>query len=110
MGHYGGNCVESQAELLQRIALPEALLQRLIDYHRSQLSQLSYRGPVGIDMMRLAGGRVHPCVEINFRMTMGLLALLLYNKGIRDDQLLAGNPQQGFSAQIIDGRLSIVCR
>ena len=110
MGRYGGNCVESQAELLQRIALPEALLQHLIDYHRSQLSQLSYRGPVGIDMMRLAGGRVHPCVEINFRMTMGLLALLLYNKGIRDDQLLAGNPQQGFSVQIIDGRLTIVCR
>ena len=110
MGHYGGNCVESQVELLRRIALPEALLQRLIDYHRTQLSQLSYRGPVGIDMMRLSGGRVHPCVEINFRMTMGLLALLLYNKGIRDDQLLAGNPRQGFSAQIVDGRLAIVCR
>ena len=32
-------------------------------------------------MMRLGDGCVHPCVEINFRMTMGLLALLLYNKG-----------------------------
>ena len=109
MGHYGGNCVESQDELLRRIALPEALLQHLIDYHLSQLSRLSYRGPVGIDMMRLSDGRVHPCVEINFRRTMGLLALALYNKGITGNQLLAGNPRQGFSAQIVDGRLTIVC-
>lgn len=110
MGHYGGNRVESQAELLRCVALPEPLLQCLIDYHQSKLSRLSYRGPVGIDMMRLADGRVHPCVEINFRRTMGHLALALYEKGLTADQLLAGNPQQGFSAQVIGGRLSIVCR
>ena len=52
-------------------------------------------------------GFVHPCVEINFRRTMGLLALALYNKGITDNQLLAGNPRQGFSAQIIDGKLGL---
>ncbi len=110
MGHYGGNYVESQDELLKRISLPNELLQRLIDYHQRELSRLSYRGPVGIDMMRLSDGRVHPCVEINFRRTMGLLALALYNKGITGNQLLAGNPRQGFSAQIIDGKLTIVCR
>ena len=107
MGHYGGNYVESQDELLQRISLPNELLQRLIDYHQRELSRLSYRGPVGIDMMRLSDGRVHPCVEINFRRTMGLLALALYNKGITGNQLLAGNPRQGFSAQIIDGKLCL---
>ena len=107
MGHYGGNYVESQDELLRRISLPDELLQRLIDYHQRELSRLSYRGPVGIDMMRLSDGRVHPCVEINFRRTMGLLALDLYNKGITDNQLLAGNPRQGFSAQIIDGKLCL---
>ena len=110
MGHYGGNYVESQDELLRRISLPDELLQRLIDYHQRELSRLSYRGPVGIDMMRLSDGCVHPCVEINFRWTMGLLALALYNKGITGNQLLAGNPRQGFSAQIIDGKLTIVCR
>lgn len=108
MGHYGGNYVESQDELLRRISLPNELLQRLIDYHQRELSRLSYRGPVGIDMMRLSDGRVHPCVEINFRRTMGLLALDLYNKGITDNQLLAGNPRQGFSAQIIDGKLCLI--
>ncbi len=107
MGHYGGNYVESQDELLRRISLPDELLQHMIDYHQCELSRLSYRGPVGIDMMRLSDGRVHPCVEINFRRTMGLLALDLYKKGITDNQLLAGNPRQGFSAQIIDGKLCL---
>jgi hypothetical protein len=110
MGHYGGNYVESQDELLRRISLPDELLQRLIDYHQRELSRLSYRGPVGIDMMRLRDGRVHPCVEVNFRMTMGLLALMLYDKGITADQLLAGGPQHGFSASVAGGRLVIDCR
>jgi hypothetical protein len=107
MGHYRGNCVESQEALRGRIGLPDALLQALVDYHSSALSRLPYCGPVGIDMMRLSDGRVHPCVEINFRRTMGLLALALYNKGITGNQLLAGNPRQGFSAQIIDGKLCL---
>ena len=106
-GHYGGNYVESQEELLRRIDLPRSLLQALIDYHCEALSPLSYRGPVGIDMMRLADGRVHPCVEINFRMTMGLLALQLYDKGITADQRLAGVPEHGFEACIRRGQLVI---
>lgn len=110
MGHYGGNYVESQELLRQRIGLPDALLQALVDYHSSALSRLPYCGPVGIDMMLLRNGRVHPCVEINFRMTMGLLALMLYDKGITADQLLAGDPQHGFSASVAGGRLVIDCR
>lgn len=110
MGHYGGNYVESQEALRGRIGLPDALLQALVDYHSSALSRLPYRGPVGIDMMRLRDGRVHPCVEVNFRMTMGLLALLLYNKGLTANQLLAGDPQHGFSASVAGGRLVIDCR
>lgn len=108
-GHYGGNMVASQEQLLKKIDLPAAFLEGLIRYHKKALEKLPYRGPVGIDMMRLSDGRIHPCVEVNFRMTMGLLALLLYKKGIRDDQLLAGRTHQGFSAQIVDGLLSIAC-
>ena len=110
MGHYGGNYVESQPSLLRRIDLPGPLLDSLIQYHCRRLSSLPYRGPVGIDMMRLSDGRVHPCVEINFRMTMGLLALLLYNKGIRDDQLLTPHRDHGFTAEILRGRLTLTCR
>ena len=110
MGHYGGNYVESQELLRQRIGLSDPLLQALRDYHTAALSRLPYCGPVGIDMMLLRDGRVHPCVEINFRMTMGLLALMLYDKGITADQLLAGDPQHGFSASVAGGRLVIDCR
>lgn len=110
MGHYGGNYVESQPSLLRRIGLPGPLLDSLIQYHCRRLSSLPYRGPVGIDMMRFHDGRVHPCVEINFRMTMGLLALLLYNKGITDDQLLTPRRDHGFTAEILRGRLTLTRR
>ena len=36
-----------------------------------------YAGPFGIDMMIVAGERLHPCVEINLRRTMGHVALAL---------------------------------
>lgn len=107
-GHYSGNYVESQEALLRRIALPQSLLDSLIAYHKGALSRLPYRGPVGIDMMRLADGRVHPCVEVNFRMTMGLLAILLYRKGIKDDQFLTPKREQGFMCAIQQGRLCIL--
>lgn len=106
-GHYGGNYVEDQPSLVKRIDLDESLLQDLVAYHQQELRKLNYRGPIGIDMMKLKDGRVHPCVEINFRMTMGMLALLLYNKGIREDQLLTPCREQGFMAEIRQGRLSI---
>ena len=107
VGHYGGNYVESQESLLRRIALPSDLLARLVSHHQSALAALPYRGPVGIDMMRLSDGRVHPCVEVNFRMTMGLLALLLYKKGIRDDQFLTPPRPEGFTARIHHSKLMI---
>jgi len=106
-GHYGGNFVESQSMLRQRIGISDALLQQLIDYHRQHLAALPYRGPVGIDMLLTTDGRVHPVIEINFRMTMGRLAILLHNQGICNDQPLTPPRQWGFVAQIEKGRLSI---
>ena len=106
-GHYRGNYVESQEQLLKRINVPKELLDSLIDYHKRKLSLLSYHGPVGIDMMLLSDGRLHPCVEINFRMTMGLLAILLYEKGITSDQWLTPYRPQGFTAGICEGCLCI---
>ena len=106
-GHYGGNYVEDQPSLVKRIDLSESLLQDLVAYHQQELRKLNYRGPIGIDMMKLKDGRIHPCVEINFRMTMGMLAILLYNKGIREDQLLTPYREQGFVAEIRQGRFSI---
>ena len=46
-----------------------------------------YTGPLGVDMMvvRAADGSslLHPCVEINVRMTMGHVALALSSKSLR---------------------------
>ncbi len=106
-GHYGGNYVESQASLRQRITMKDELLKRLIDHHRQHLSTLPYRGPVGIDMLATTEGEVHPLVEINFRRTMGLLSILLYSKGMVRDQLLTPQRTHGFVAAIREGKLSI---
>ena len=106
-GHYGGNVVASQEKLLGIIDLPQSFLDSLISYHIDELGKLKYRGPVGIDMMRLRDGRVHPCVEVNFRRTMGWLAIQVYEKLGNADRLLAGNPEHGFSARVTDRRLTI---
>lgn len=123
-GHYGGNYVARQEELRRRIPLPDSLLQSLIRYHRTRLARLAYRGPVGIDMMVVrqaapvpcGGARhgdedvvcVHPLVEINFRMTMGLLAILLCERGMTGDRLLTPDRPDGFVCAIRDGRLCIL--
>ncbi|MBR0046091.1 MAG: hypothetical protein IJP75_04300 [Bacteroidaceae bacterium] len=79
-GAYGFNYVESQEELLQRIDVAGTLLQQLIAYHQEHLARTAYHGPVGIDMLKTADGHIHPCLEINFRLNMGILALLLHEK------------------------------
>ena len=35
-----------------------------------------YEGPVGVDMLATAEGAIHPCIEINWRMTMGMAGIL----------------------------------
>lgn len=46
-----------------------------------------YSGPFGIDMMVLNGGKIHPCVELNLRGTMGHVALDLTQK-ITEKQIM----------------------
>jgi hypothetical protein len=40
----------------------------------------NYVGPFGVDMMALPDGKVHPCVELNLRKTMGHVALNISKK------------------------------
>lgn len=81
-GRYSGNRVDSQANLERlislncdydylnalRAALPAAL---------SSVIGHDYTGPLGIDMLIDESGMIHPVVEINFRYTMGFVALAL---------------------------------
>lgn len=108
-GVYGYNYVESQEALLRRIGTDESLLRRLINFHQKRLARLSYRGPVGIDMLKTAAGCIHPCIEINLRMNMGILALLLYEKyGLNATVALTPAREHGFQALVEEGRLQII--
>ena len=133
-GAYGYNYVESQEELVGRIldgengldrfdgvngvdrldgldGLDGQFLGRLVRYHQEHLAKTEYRGPVGIDMLKTADGRVHPCLEINFRMNMGILALLLYKQygAGCTKQLTPLNPN-GFEALVERDKLMIAYR
>jgi len=91
-GHYKNHYVEAQSALRSRIVsalgFPEAgkLLGTLVDYHRHTLQEKlggRYCGPLGIDMMACEeGGKrtLHPCLEINLRMNMGIVAILLHRR------------------------------
>lgn len=119
-GAYGYNMVESQEELKKRIGLDDSLLNALIDYHRKHLGATSYHGPVGIDMIKTSDGSIHPVIEINLRMNMGILALILQQKydeartsdGGESDMLrylpLTEERARGFQAKIEDRKLMIV--
>lgn len=108
-GTYGYNYVESQNKLKERIDVDENLLENLIDYHKNHLSLTPYHGPVGIDMLHCKDGRIHPCVEINLRMNMGILSILLYNRFGSDANVqLTPEREHGFEAKIEDGKLMII--
>lgn len=88
-GYYGHNIIDSQPKLRNIIlenGCNEALLDWLIAYHSKKLSEKlagKYKGVVGIDMLTATENdftKVHPCVEINLRMNMGVLAMNIYDR------------------------------
>lgn len=109
-GAYGYNYVESQETLKDRICIDDDLLITLIDYHKQHLAGLSYNGPVGIDMIKCSDGTIHPCIEINLRMNMGILALKLWERykcpNFTID--LSKSLEHGFQAKIDNGKLMII--
>lgn len=110
-GAYGYNCVEAQDDLLKRIDVDPALLQQLVRYHQEHLGKIDYHGPVGIDMLKTTDGHIHPCIEINLRLNMGILALLLYQRhGAGATLPLTPLRAHGFQAVVDNGRLMIVFR
>ncbi|MCR5313795.1 MAG: hypothetical protein K6E54_09195, partial [Bacteroidaceae bacterium] len=112
-GNYGYNVVASQAELRERIlssGIDAHILDWVIDYSINSLSHhlcSRYRGYVGIDMLICHHNnkiKLHPCVEINLRRNMGILALdILYKMLVgltQSDFLLVGQKHNGFSVAI----------
>lgn len=59
----------------------------LIDFFNISIAP-NYSGPLGVDMfVYQEDGKVklHPCVEINLRMTMGYLARIFYDRFVSDE-------------------------
>ncbi len=88
-GAYSGNWIAAEEEKMQHLlsyGLPLELFQKVIDMIigiTSRHFHEVYCGPFGVDMMIVNHqGRLklHPCVELNLRCTMGHVALALSHK------------------------------
>ncbi len=90
-GAYDGNLLEEQTAMRLRITryVAEKVLLRTKEALQNILEKIYapfYKGCIGVDMLiyRMPNGTfaLHPCVEINMRYTMGMVALRLYQKRI----------------------------
>ena len=78
---YGGNLLVSDSEIERRLEAAGANISHLHAI-RQTLEQVlpgilgdSYRGVFGIDMMLTRDASICPCIELNLRRTMGVVAL-----------------------------------
>lgn len=81
-GFYVGNLVDSQERIAERIgADTTALIKPLQEALLELTSPIGYEGPIGVDMILYNGisgqQQIAPCIEINFRRTMGMAALAI---------------------------------
>lgn len=81
-GAYAGNWLAHEGEKLQWLMqyVPPQPLMEIRSWWENYLTHFDYRGPLGVDMMLCEEG-ICPCVEINWRMTMGHVAQLLTEQG-----------------------------
>lgn len=72
-----GNEQEKVAMISDMLGHPEDL-EKMRCWYAEQLCKLApwYEGPVGVDMLVCSDGALHPCIEINWRMTMGMACVL----------------------------------
>ena len=81
-GAYLGNWVAPEEQKLAWLAqyIPLQYLQDIRKWWEERLKGFDYSGPVGIDMM-LAQEGICPCIEVNWRWTMGLVSCLVAEQG-----------------------------
>lgn len=79
-GKYHGNINASQQKLLSVIKENTTYwTDEMLDMQRETIENLigsDYDGPLGIDMLITESGAINPCVEINLRLTMGMIGLI----------------------------------
>lgn len=79
-GKYHANVDGSQNELLDKIlhTVSKSDLEAVLEAQRTAINELIapyYHGPLGIDMTADVSGHLRACIEINLRLTMGMVAL-----------------------------------
>ena len=81
-GAYLGNWVAPEGQKLQWLTqyIPPQYLVEIRRWWEERLRHFDYEGPVGIDMM-LAREGICPCIEVNWRWTMGLVSCLVAEQG-----------------------------
>ena len=99
-GAYLGNWVAPEGQKLAWLAqyIPLQYLQEIRKWWEERLSRFDYSGPVGIDMM-LAQEGICPCIEVNWRWTMGLVSCLAAEQG-RFGRLIVEYIYGHYSAEI----------
>ena len=124
-GAYTGNIVAPQDYFIRRID-SLGLLRQLDDATRQLESVLTpmltpyYKGWLGIDMMAYTGDdghiHLHPCIELNLRMTMGVAAMKISERlsatrpmlmswqraSASDDTPTLLKPREGFALTLTD--------
>lgn len=93
-GIYKENLLASNNDILQKLSayVPASALHSLRKQLTIELTKAigEYEGYLGVDMMvcRLSSFKadyaIHPCVEINLRMNMGVVARLVYDRYVCD--------------------------
>ncbi len=80
---YKGNLVAPQGHLLKHL-IAQGADEQALDAIRERLEDILtdlvgafYEGYMGVDMLLTADARIAPCLELNLRMTMGVVALRL---------------------------------
>lgn len=105
-GKYEYNYVKAQEELKSMINnygiednIIDYILKKHLELLKAELIN-KYKGIVGIDMMIVKENntyKIHPCIELNFRMNMGVLSILLYKQYGSNAYITIGN-KNGFQA------------
>nr|WP_320058036.1 hypothetical protein [uncultured Bacteroides sp.] len=96
-GAYEGNDLLSDEAIEERLTryIPLPDLRQLRVCLQKEISQIvgaDYNGYLGVDMMVCVFGdapryRLHPCVEINLRMNMGLVARMFYDRYVQSEAI-----------------------
>ena len=101
-GKYAGNMVDSQKVIKLAIANTlgdESLIDHVLRAHLFTIKNTlagAYNGVVGIDMMVVNtedGVKIHPCVEINLRLNMGIMAMEAYRRFFFFDLVEVGSEE-----------------